>query len=464
MASASTPATVSGIFQEADVYLRQAFFAEPKYERAYMKSLYKMPNFISLLSQLGLAKGADFKTFSIITLEEDQRSPIVTVAAQTAPAPGANISLAITGPYDDAGNCIAQERYTVYLANGMSGRVVSVTPTAFAYVVVLAPMTGPWPAIPAGTNLMFVASSVGAESTALPYYYTKGLTAYEHRLQALRLDTKINDFAGIADQNGRIQTYNSKMPTPWKGGLTNSWTTAQVSAWADQIESDINYAMLLADRDRLTVRSADGPSYMTGLYPAIRYGGGNNFLTPTTFSAAFFQNCNAAFRDSQVGGSVMNRTVLEGQFFQNKREDWLNTQTQTGNREQELDSYVYGCSEVRNIGGMNYKFVTCSDFNDPRSLGAMGFGNKAIMLPTDMTRQLSDGKNVPLFEMKYVEQPMDIQGAPNGMINFTYQAGPGFVGNGQQTNTTNAAASLMVTAIAKVGTVIRGVEAFGLCE
>ena len=113
---------------------------------------------------------------------------------------------------------------------------------------------------------------------------------------------------------------------------------------------------------------------------------------------------------------------------------------------------------------MNYKFVTCSDFNDPRSLGAMGFGNKAIMLPTDMTRQLSDGKNVPLFEMKYVEQPMDIQGAPNGMINFTYQAGPGFVGNGQQTNTTNAAATLAVTAIAKVGTVIRGVEAFGLCE
>lgn len=463
MASASTPASQQDILREADIYLRQAYFTEPKYERAYMKSLYKMPNFMSILGQLGLAKSADFKTMSIITLEEDQRSPIVTVASQVAPAPGANISLTITGPYDDAGDCVAQERYTVFLANGMSGRVVSVTATAFAYVVVLAPMSGPWPAIPAGTNMMFVAPSVGAASTALPYFFKKGLTAYEHRLQFMRWDTSVNDFALIADQNGRIQTYNSSMPTPWRGGTTKSWTTHEVQEWADQMDRDLNYALLLADRDRLTVRAADGPSYMMGLYPALRYGGGNNFLTPNTFSAAFFQNCNTAFRDSQTEGSG-SRTVLEGQFFQNKREDWVNTQTQQGNREQELDSYVYGCSSIRNIGGMTYKFVTCADFNDPRSLGAMGFGNKAIMLPTEMTRQLSDGKMVPLFEMKYVEQPIDIQGAPNGMLNFTYQAGPGFVPNGSQTNTTNAAATLLLTARAAVGTVIRGVEAFGLCE
>lgn len=423
--------TIAGPINEAWINNVPRVMTRPNEEKAYQLSLgdqYR-PDFMAMMTRLGYNIGGGDSTFSGRTLNsfrgysslQTMLASVVSVGTGTAGA----LVLAITsGSHnpDGTSEVIDGGQYRVGNKNGIATAVVT---TANANTITLIPTSGTWPAYTAGdiVPLLYISTSLGESAIANPRTSQESVLAYQSTFQKIGGHMKVTDFGTLQDP-GRFEMV--WMPDGNGGQVATVRDIVQKKTWA-QISQDYSRTVLLGDSNTNSARTASQPSYTLGLLPGMsRFG--TVFPAPTgTIGKSFFE----ALRDSQLGAQMgtgtVNANIMGGRSFRDNIDDSLYPARVAATYPSQPEKGIDWNMTSVTFADANYRVTSLDEFNNNGLLAMMGFKSKAIIIPSEASVRMSDGKMKKAFEVCTVNNLGTSGPKLNpSPVDFTMYYGPGF--------------------------------------
>lgn len=440
----TAPTVVPGPMDESQLALRLPGIMERNYARkfAFVGQQSVTPGFMALSTLLGYNKPmGTFNRALEYHIEGQRYSPLGAIDTVAAPALGASITVTLTTGYNATGTQSLAQVGIQWLVGNTRGFSTAInTATPFAHTITLSPITGTFPAFPAGTPIIGMMPSAAESAVSTPHLLERTLVAYDHRFQDAKWSVEFTNFSMLEGLS--YFDISADDVGPWsKPGMTRSWTHDMLKLRWEEIQCQVALSTIHNDRNRITPRAAGAASFTDGLVPSIQRMG-NNFLTPSGAYQDFDFNLITSSFINNRGGANRNKRMTGGWQWKTKVDQYLDQKSQNNSRD-DINGDIYRMNwKTIDLSGVMYDFGQFPEFDNPDGMGAFGYSNNMVIVPgEDDTVKYSDGTTGPKMAIMYFSNQVNtpLNGtAFNNPFNFSELRGGSFTGGGQYVRTQSA--------------------------
>lgn len=402
-------------------------------------------------------------------IEKDRYTNFIIVDAAAAPAIGANQTLTVAaGTYNQNGESKAYVGAIVRYPDGSTGRITAQTAAANNNVMTIQPVS--WPQLPAvaqNTQLILLAPAVGENYTPITDYLHTDVWAYRHGMQHINWSTILTDFKAAFDQNGKFTAQVKSLPSPFTGGMVDTWYSYELDQWFQSKMEQWNSTIVLGQQTGTTgPLTLDEAETINGIFPFLQ-SGANQFVTPAgNYTVADLEVIAQGF--IQAGYGSVKHNMWCGRQIEIKLNNLMLSLGQQNNRQGETykDYYDMAYTGLKGLGGHDFSYTRVDAFSDPQTgLPGAGFEYVACIIPEATVADTITGAQVPLLSIYTQDAYKNMEGAVgSGMFKWTSRKGPDFVGPNETVTSQNGANHLQLIITGAYQTVFCQPDQFGLIQ